>query len=52
MHALLREFADNDRAHDPWGACLGALGPICDLMTSSGKQAAFRARPATDRRWA
>lgn len=32
MHPLLREMADEDRKHDPWGACLGALGPICDVL--------------------
>lgn len=37
LHRLLREMADDDRKHDPWGACLGALGPICDLMTVIGE---------------
>ena len=32
LHPLIQEMVDEDRAYDPWGACLGALGPICDVL--------------------
>lgn len=36
LHGLIREFADEDRVHDPWGAGMSVLGPICDVMSASG----------------
>lgn len=36
MHEVIREIADNDRTYDPWGAGMGALGAVCDVLWVEG----------------
>lgn len=32
MHEIIRGIADDDRAYDPWGAGMAALGAVCDVL--------------------
>lgn len=36
MHKIIREIADDDRAYDPWGAGMMALGAVCDALHVAG----------------
>lgn len=36
MHAIIRDIADDDRAYDPWGAGMTALGAVCDVLAVEG----------------
>lgn len=36
IHPIIREMADDDRKHDPWGAGMGALGAVCDVLHVEG----------------
>lgn len=36
IHSVIREIADDDRAHDPWGAGMSALGAVCDVLFALG----------------
>lgn len=37
MHSIIRELADDDRAHDPFGAAMRALGTLCDVLYADGE---------------
>ncbi len=38
MHKIIRDIADDDRAHDPWGTGMAALGACCDVLAVERKQ--------------
>lgn len=37
MHTIIREIADDDRAYDPWGTGMTALGAVCDVLAVEGE---------------
>lgn len=36
LHPIVKAMVDDDRKHDPWGSCLGTLGPVCDVLWVMG----------------
>lgn len=37
LHSIIRELADDDRAYDPFGAAMGALSALCNVLHVEGE---------------